>query len=54
MLTGLNMKVSKTQDKLNRADDRLKSLIAKKPNKFYYMIILVECILILLVLFYFD
>ena len=51
MLQGVNQRVEKTTRKLEKLDDRLKGMIARKPNSFYYVIILIEVGLILLLLF---
>ena len=51
MLQGVNQRVEKTTRKLEKLDDRLKGMIARKPNSFYYVIILIEVALILLLLF---
>ena len=51
MLLGVNQRVEKTTRKLEKLDDRLKGMIARKPNSFYYVIILIEVALILLLLF---
>jgi hypothetical protein len=53
MLNGLNKRVDVTQKKIERMDDRLKSMIAKRSNKFYYLIIAIEIAAILLIMFLF-
>ena len=50
MLTGLNQRVDKTTSKLQRVDDRLKSMVNKRSTMFYYGIIAVEIVAIILVL----
>ena len=50
MLQGVNARVDKTTRKLEKLDDRLKGMIAKKPNSFYYVIIAIEIALIILLI----
>ena len=50
MLTGLNQRVEKTTNKMQRLNDRLASMVAKRSTMFYYAIIAVEVLAILLVL----
>ena len=50
MLTGVNQRVEKTQRRLEKIDDRLKSMIAKKSKSFYYAVILIEIAVIILLI----
>jgi hypothetical protein len=50
MLTGVNQRLDKTTSKLNRMNDRMKTMINKKSTMFYYVIILIEIVAILLVM----
>lgn len=50
MLTGLNQRVDKTQSKLVRVDERLKTMIAKQSKQFYYVVIAIEVAAIVLLI----
>ncbi len=50
MLTGVNQKLDKTTNKLNRMNDRMKTMINKKSTMFYYIVILIEIVAIVLVM----
>ena len=50
MLTGVNQRVEKTQRRIEKLDDRLRGMIAKQSKSFYYVIILIEIALLVLLI----
>ena len=50
MLQGVNQRLDKTTNKLNRMNDRLKTMVNKRSVMFYYVVILIEVVAILLVM----